>query len=161
MDKNKVIEKVRKLLNSNGRSEEEVRQFTVAAQRLMASHGLTEAEFKEEQQQDDRVDKVAFESGTKGVSANILHLGAVLAPHFRVVAIRAKGYKGATLSVIGDPVDVEIFMEVMTYCSSMQEKLFQEYLKGVKAMGRATSRSESIAIKNDYLKGFRRGLDRH
>lgn len=148
----KVVDKIQKLLRlSSSDNQNEAQLAMQRAQELMAKHNIEMGEAKET----EVVDSFIIGEETKGLSSNRKLLAAAMAPHFQVFLIITLNDKmQERISVIGRIDDVKIFLDSFNWTYNAANQLFKNFLKEQGSM----SRSQSIALKNDYFAGFRLGL---
>lgn len=152
-DENKrIADKIRKLfaLASSG-YEAEAESAMLKAQQLLAEHGLTMSEIKNDQyQQKQQIVEGAVESYSRP-QWWVGHLAAVIAENFRCYSIYTKNYDKKILQFIGRENDVEIAREVFTFAAN-----FLKYQRSaIRQQYKGTATTQYV---NEYTLGFIRGL---
>lgn len=164
MDKDQegIIEKVRKLLAlaGNNSSQAEAESAMLAAQKLMAAHGLETTDV-------ERVaavkDDVITSTGKLRTRFPWWHmsLAGVLAPNFKCKHLvhRERDEKrkliGSCIAFVGHPADVDVCKTVYQYAIERTDMLVRMYVKRFKILHPDIS---GAAIKNTWLLGFVDGL---
>lgn len=158
MDKDKIIEKIQKLLaktEENGASAAEAASAIALAQKLMAQYGVSVEET--EIVSSNEIIEDEFSVGTKSVSSFQVILAANLAPHFacRVVKrVRRSGFE--SLLFIGERYKTLTFKECFAFAYQTYVKLSAKYLQSSALSD--YSRSMKSQVRWDYFNGFVEGL---
>lgn len=158
MDKEKIVEKVKKLMNlSHSDNEGEAMQALKMAQKLMAQYHISQESVEESESSD--VEMFAMEEKTKSIPNSRRFLSVMLAKHFRcrVVAsmhCNSEVFNHHRLVFIGEKVDVEALKEVYLYIVKTYDQLSAKYISKLE-----TDRSGKLKERNSYMLGFSKGCD--
>lgn len=161
MDNQKIINKIKKLLALSERnsSDMEAESALLAAQRLMAEHGIIMDEVKEAEQNGDVVTS-AYTEFIARMPWWHRALAKVIASNFKcdytIHTLREDGkLNGRAARFFGHPEDVEICKTVYCYAVRQAGWLASVYAREYK---KRTGVSSAGGIKNDFLNGFICGI---
>lgn len=161
MDREKVIDKVKKVLNkcSNNPSQEEVIQALQLAQKIALKYGIDietlqmeEGKYTEEDVSQERID-----FGTESVSSKQVQMATLIADNFKCRILKIRRGGKSYLCMVGLPEDVKIAIEILNYTWTLYEALFKKFLSNRKKSVKLTRR-DSLLLKNDYFFGFIEGV---
>lgn len=167
-EKEKIIQKIQKVLNlaGNNPSEAEVQTALNKAQELALKYNLSLDSIQSDQYGglDPEIMDEEFEFATKTQTVPYWKssLLGIIAKNFRVTTYFRKGWGHSSMFIIGAKEDVEVFKQVAAFTLIMFEKLFKSYLlyhKTIVAPHKVFDRGDSIRVRNDYLLGFQKGLE--
>lgn len=154
----KIKKQISKLLAlSTSPNEHEAHSALKKAQELAAKHGL-ELESLDEKKE---VEVANLYSGGK-LSPEVVDIASAIDEYYRVKALirnnRVTHYK--TLIVVGLEQDNYIFKQVLSYTVAIMNVMFKDFLLKYKKDHPhvPSSRSFSIRLKRDYIKGFILGV---
>ena len=171
LPKSQTINKVKKLLRlADGTPyEEEAFSALLKAQEILLGAGLTMGEGGDldDEEDEERVVQETLEDGMKSASTWKLLITQPICENFRVTpCVRADDYggsrMGSKLVLIGLETDVEVCKETLMFAFGAFTECFRRFLtkwKKESSRGRKGSRSLTMRIRNDYLKGFVSGLE--
>lgn len=161
MENEKVLSKIKKLfaLAGNNSSEQEAKSALLAAQRLMAEHGIAMGEVERTV---SGVEAVISDHTEFLVRMPWWHraLARVLAPNFKcdytIHSMRENGkLTGRAARFFGYPEDVEICKTVYRYAVRQAAWLADVYVREYK---KRAGVSTATGVKNDFLDGFISGV---
>ena len=147
MDKNQVIEKVKKLLalSGNNPNEQEAQSALLKAQKMLAEYNISMAEVETVSPE-----KIVTKQGTHPNNNGYrISLGQVLAKNFRCEVF----LMGNNIAFMGYPTDVEICTAVFDYTYKVIRSNGQRIERQYKKEGRSLH-----GVFNSYAKGFIRGI---
>lgn len=155
-----VISKVEKLLRlAKSDNENEAKLALQRAQELQQKYkfSIEEVEVEEE----ERVEELEVESpDTKTLNSLFTQMAAHLNKHYQVMLYIQHnwdhvGKHSKKLRIVGLPVDVEIFKQVLFFAYNSMRKMADLYVKSLPAY---YTRSQKSGSKNDYCYGFMKGM---
>ena len=144
MEKTKIIEKVKKLLETNGRKEQEAQVALQKAQELIAKYNL---ENKDLETTPREVVLKYLSKQTKGVSDRLKMIAVRIAEHYRCRVVASKYMIG----LIGFEEDCCTCEYVITYI----QRVFNKTSKAIDEL--MLDRTAKVQAKNSYLEGFLSG----
>lgn len=153
MDKAKVLEKVRKLLEKtevNGCTAGEAASAAALARKLLAQHGLDLSDLSEEEKSILEFD---LEMETKTVSESQGYISKVIADHFGCEVIIRGNKSKSCLVFIGEKVKVDICKETFVFVYKTYKRCWKIYHQSL-----GLSTSEKSLKRKTYLMGFLDGL---
>lgn len=159
MDKESVIEKVRKLLAVANKSNypEEAMAAMLKAQEFMARHGIETMDLESEAQAKKKVADDCVIEENKRIIWWKSDLVNIVADNFRCspYILRYKGQSAsASVCLIGLEEDLKIAKEVYLYAVESIKYHSKQYIKKHKG----DFKGDTMALKNDYISGFLAGL---
>ena len=165
MAEKRIIEKIKKLLalSENNPSSEEAFAAMLKAQKMLLENGLSSADI------DINETKKGVVEETMGMDTLNLPswkhpLIYVICKNFRVSPFKARTFSGAkrktVVMLVGLKEDVDVCKEILEYCFSAFQSLSRAYLKQRKRESFYIDQAILAGIKNDYLEGFCKGLDK-
>src|SRR3989304_3251601 len=153
IEKDKVLDKVQKLLALSGSSNDhEAQSALMMAQRLLAKHNLTMSDVPNELKEEEKV----TEKGVMSVSAYnrwVRDLAKVVAENFRCDKMVYR--KGAYIRMIfvGMETDATVAAQIFEYAAKYAERAGSNLAQTYNDKGKS-----SKGIKQDYVDGFVAGL---
>jgi len=150
MTESNIISKIEKLLAlaGNNPSENEAQAAMLKAQKLMAEHNLSMAQFQNKPQEKKEVATGYFKGYHNTHWA--ISLAKVISDNFRCNLLRVPGYG---LLFVGLKEDVAICKAVFTFASSTLDKNMMKLRRQYRKQGLPTD-----GISGDYTAGFVAGL---
>lgn len=153
----RIVKKIKNALAlaKGNKNENEAQAAMLAAQRMMLKYNLTMQDIPTEEQPKKEVTKDRIRINK--VEWWHLKLACVIDANFRTYSYYVKGH---SVGFLGLKEDVEIASEVYKFAMAAIKGHATEYLKKTRDDFFYRSRSEAIAVKNDYIRGFLDGLRR-
>lgn len=174
-DKETALEKIKKLLakTQNNPSEHEVQSALLMAQRMQIKYNISMSE----------VEMVTNAKKTKNITKEELTdleksiwwvslLGSVIARNFRCECVQESRYKKRILKFLGLQEDVPVAREVFLFSRASLEYCSDSYIANIcnginltpmkkrpVHQQKVFTASDFVDDKNDYIKGFLKGLD--
>ncbi len=150
MSREKVIERVRKLLAlSNSSNEHEAALAAAHAQRLLAEHNLAMSELEAKEEGAGEAELQVAKSVPKWVSS----LFATVAQAFDCFAVVSATPTMSRLRFIGVAEDPEVASCTMQYLMAELKRLATSYLRQESSKRQEIEPSERNRIRNSYLLG--------
>ena len=162
MSKEKLIERIRKLLALTGSDYAEEAQSALAkAQILMAENDLSMTEI-EAATSEEGVTEQDLNLNKKKTADWEKRLVSVVARSFRCIVFYYYIDNGSKIAIVGMPSDVEIAVEAANFALEAATKAWSKYRPKLKrkreSEGRDTTRRTMNELKHDFMKGFRTGV---
>lgn len=166
-----VLNKIKKLfaLAGNNPNQEEAESAMKMAQTLLSRHGLSMAQAQKESGEKREAEKKAVSGLSKTVSWWHSAIGFAIAKNFRCDFYKTSVFqgwgtsRGSKLVFVGLPEDVEVATEVFRLAVNTAKSQAAKFILNRKAEAVDSSeywnRSRSMALRNDYLKGWINGLE--
>lgn len=149
----RLINKIRKIiaLSGNNPSVEESQTALLKAQTLLAQHGLT---MKQIENIEKPVKNVIDQPITPKQRTAWWHksLALIIANNFRCYCYISRANQGTTINYLGLEEDIELAKDIYQYAVKMVEYHYKTYIKTI-------SSQNTVGIKNNYIKGFLKGLN--
>lgn len=164
MEKEKVLDKIKKLLalSADNPSDEESYSALAKAQALMAQYKIEEGELKEEEKPECVSVETKFSYGSSSSDIYLSRLADILAANFCCVNYLTKQYgsKKRTICFMGLPKDVDTAVEAMTIANDAIVRGYNVVWKEMcKKYGRDYIPAKAFnPAKLGYIKGYLHGL---
>lgn len=161
-EKETILSKVKKLLSlaGNNPNQEESEAAMMKAQQLLSEHGLSMAQAEQAAGVRQEACEVTANVGTKTAPWWHKSVAIIIAKNFRCdLFIRLFG-GGSSIVFVGLPTDAEVAREVFYTAVRTADREAKKFLLIEKKTPsiRTWNRSVSIAVRNDYLRGWIEGL---
>ena len=153
----KITTRIQKLLAlaGNNPSREEAESAMLAAQSLLAKHGLAMADI---QSQPEEVQESALDGLGKRPVWWQRFIAGVIAENFRCLMLVDCTRSGSRVVLVGLETDVEVATYVATLAIRTASRLAKEFLATEKRTRTLWSRRLSTRLRNDFLRGYIQGL---
>ena len=165
MAEDTVLRKIQKLfaLAGNNPNQAEAEAAMLKAQEMLVANGLTQKhieDYTSTNVKEDVVNEVFAEKKQKSLKQWQLMLATVIATNFRCKILIWRGYRNSQLKIYGLNEDAEICKSTMEFSFVAFETMWTKFHKELVASGEAGfSRMSTSAMKNDYIRGFVKGLE--
>ncbi|MFW6030461.1 MAG: DUF2786 domain-containing protein [Halanaerobiales bacterium] len=155
MDREKILEKIQKLLNmADDAGEHEAQAAMLRAQKLMAKHKIDMKEV-EDADLSDVVDVFVFDNDKRHRNWKYI-LGMIIAENFSCKVFKRTRLGESNMKVIGREDDVKIFQSIFEYADNYIEEKSLRYAKRRQAF----DGTKVAPIRNEWIIGFIDGLKR-
>lgn len=146
MERDKILEKIEKLLNTTGRTPEEAATAVAMAQRLMAKYAIEASDLY---QQTNEIKWFRVEKNTKSFSNRLLRIASAVAQHYRCRTAVSK----YDLWLFGYEKDCQAAHYVIQYLWRTFDSILAKHSKTWK-----TDRATNYRMNNQFLLGFCQGV---
>lgn len=161
-DRSKIIEKIKAILSkadpTRNDSEAEVQAALNMAQKMALKHGLDLDVISAEGKLDEEAEDRPFKQETKSAPTWVALIVNVVCNNHRVKCYRRSYGRGySELRLVGLPRDLDVAEVICRYAVGTCAVLFKKWLESERRH-RDISRSQALALRNDYVDGFVRGI---